>query len=133
MKRIAALDVGDRRIGFAVADPTATIVSHTGTLVRADDVESDLAAIADLLREYSVEKLVVGRPVHLSGQAGAQAHKIKGAAANIGGEALRKIAYEAEKAGKSEDMDSLADFISEVERQFTILKENMEEELDSSL
>ena len=76
MRRIAALDVGDRRIGYAVADPTATIVSHTGTLVRAGDVESDLVFIVDLLREYSVEKLVVGHPVHLSGQAGAQAQSV---------------------------------------------------------
>ena len=76
MRRIAALDVGDRRIGFAVADPTATIVSHTGTLVRADDARDDLTAIADLLREYSVEKLVVGQPVHLSGQVGDQAQSV---------------------------------------------------------
>jgi putative Holliday junction resolvase len=76
VNRIAALDVGDRRIGFAVADPTGTIVSYTGTLVRSGEGEGDLRAVADLVREYSVEKLVVGDPVHLSGEAGAQAEAV---------------------------------------------------------
>jgi putative Holliday junction resolvase len=93
VNRIAALDVGDRRIGYAVADPTGTIVSHTGTLVRSGDGERDLGDVAGLVREYSVEKLVVGHPVHLSGEAGAQAQAVdafvEGLAAHLAQAALR--------------------------------------------
>ncbi|MGQ9584092.1 MAG: Holliday junction resolvase RuvX [Anaerolineae bacterium] len=71
--RVAALDVGDRRIGFALADPTGTIVSRTGTLPRTGDEDADCEAVADLVREHSVATLVVGHPVHLSGRVGAQA------------------------------------------------------------
>ena len=50
--------------------------------------------------------------------AGEQAHAIKGAAAGIGGEALRKIAFEMEKAGKAGDIETLLSKIPELERGF---------------
>jgi PAS domain S-box-containing protein len=44
-----------------------------------------------------------------------QAHKMKGSAANVGGEALREIALELEKAGKARDMATVVRGISELE------------------
>ena len=37
-----------------------------------------------------------------------QAHSIRGAAANVGGEALRAVAYEMEKAGKTGHPEAVA-------------------------
>ena len=51
------------------------------------------------------------------------AHSIKGAAANIGGEALRHLAAEIEKACKDGQLDSVTDRCPELESQFDRLKE----------
>jgi signal transduction histidine kinase/DNA-binding response OmpR family regulator/HPt (histidine-containing phosphotransfer) domain-containing protein len=52
-----------------------------------------------------------------------QAHAIKGAAANIGGEALRAIAFEMEKAGRSGDIDRIRVMMPSLESGFEQLKQ----------
>ncbi len=52
-----------------------------------------------------------------------QAHKIKGSAANVGGEALKDVALEMEKAGKAGDLDGVVGRIPELELQTARLKE----------
>jgi len=52
-----------------------------------------------------------------------QAHTIKGAAANIGAEALRALAYEMEKKGKSGDLEAVRQNLVQLEMQFTQLKD----------
>jgi CheY-like chemotaxis protein len=61
-----------------------------------------------------------------SEEAGYQSHRIKGAAASIEGGALKALAYEMEKAGKSGDIDGLKKLFSELKNQFEILKKRME-------
>jgi PAS domain S-box-containing protein len=58
-----------------------------------------------------------------------QAHTIKGASANIGSEALRAIAYELEKLGKSGNLPGVRARIGELELQFARLREILEKEL----
>ena len=77
MTRIGALDVGERRIGFAVADPTGTIVSKTGAWERSSDPEEALRAIVAWVRDQEVGTLVVGHPLLLSGGAGEQARLVE--------------------------------------------------------
>jgi CheY-like chemotaxis protein/HPt (histidine-containing phosphotransfer) domain-containing protein len=55
-------------------------------------------------------------------QAGRQAHAIKGAAANVGAERLRKLALEMEKAGASGEVEKLRALMGELEAQFLQLK-----------
>jgi CheY-like chemotaxis protein/HPt (histidine-containing phosphotransfer) domain-containing protein len=54
-----------------------------------------------------------------------QAHTIKGASATVGGEALRALAFEMEKAGKAGDLGSMAAHMDDLEREFVRLKEAM--------
>jgi PAS domain S-box-containing protein len=58
-----------------------------------------------------------------------QAHTIKGAAANVGGEALRATAFEFEKNGRSSDLEFLRKLIVELELQFNRLREELEKEI----
>jgi HPt (histidine-containing phosphotransfer) domain-containing protein len=58
-----------------------------------------------------------------------QAHTIKGAAANIGGEALRGIAYELEKLGKSGDLLAVQERMGELEAQFARLRDVLAKEI----
>ncbi|HUJ69280.1 MAG TPA: response regulator, partial [Syntrophorhabdales bacterium] len=55
-------------------------------------------------------------------RAGDEAHTIKGAAANIGGEALREIAFEMEKAGRTKDTGKLRQMMPVLEKRFQELK-----------
>ena len=66
MKRMLGLDVGTRRTGVALSDPTGTLASPLTTLTRSDDALG-LEAITDLAREHGVEAIVVGLPVSLDG------------------------------------------------------------------
>ncbi len=53
-----------------------------------------------------------------AGSAGRQAHTIKGASANVGGEALYALAAEIEKAGRSGDWASAAARVEDLEHEF---------------
>ena len=72
--RIIALDVGDRRIGVAVSDPTGMLASPLTTLERGGGADMAAAdAVAALAREHSAGEIVVGIPYLMSGRAGYQA------------------------------------------------------------
>ena len=67
--RILAVDWGERRIGLAVSDPTGVIATALSTLTvrgRGDAVEQ-VAAVAV---EREAVRLVVGLPLHMSGERG---------------------------------------------------------------
>lgn len=70
-----ALDVGSKRIGIAVADPSASYALPVGTIERTE-LSADLARIAQYVAEYGVSDLVVGDPVTLSGERGPAAQKM---------------------------------------------------------
>ena len=70
--KILALDYGSARTGVAVSDPTATLARPLGVVERAG-TEAGLARLADLARTEGVERIVVGLPVTLRCERGAQA------------------------------------------------------------
>jgi putative Holliday junction resolvase len=73
--RYLGLDVGDRRIGVALSDETATLASGRETIVRVGR-RKDLARIARLVREQEVAEIVVGLPLNMDGTRGPQAQKV---------------------------------------------------------
>jgi putative Holliday junction resolvase len=72
--RIMGLDVGNRRIGVAVSDGLGLTAQPVLTLIRKKPRE-DLRSLARLARKYSCQEIVVGNPLHLSGDEGRQAAK----------------------------------------------------------
>jgi putative holliday junction resolvase len=73
--RYLGLDVGDRRIGVALSDESATLASGLLTLERVGP-RKDPKALAALVREHGVTEVVVGLPRRLDGAIGAQAQKV---------------------------------------------------------
>ncbi|NIQ81251.1 MAG: Holliday junction resolvase RuvX [Anaerolineae bacterium] len=71
-----ALDIGDRRIGVAVSDPSKTLATSLQVVRRRSD-EADVSAIASLVEEYDVEKIIVGHPLQMDGTAGEQARRVE--------------------------------------------------------
>lgn len=63
--------------------------------------------------------------------AGRKAHLIKGSASNVGGEAMRAVAYELEQAGKGGDLEVLAAGVDDLEREFLGLKDALQARGDS--
>ena len=63
-----ALDYGTARCGCALSDPTGTLVRPLSAVEPPDP-----AAIAGLVAEHDVDRVVVGLPTTLGGQEGAQA------------------------------------------------------------
>lgn len=72
---VLALDVGERRIGIAVSDPSGAFAFPHDTLVRTN-VRDDVAAIAAMARERAVRTIVVGDPLTMAGARGIAAEKI---------------------------------------------------------
>jgi putative holliday junction resolvase len=66
---VMALDVGSKRIGVAVADPSGTYALPVATIERKNK-RSDLATLREYLESYGVDELVVGDPLTLSGERG---------------------------------------------------------------
>jgi putative Holliday junction resolvase len=65
---ILGVDPGERRIGLAVADLETRIATPLEVVdARADDA---VARIADVVEQKGIARVVVGRPVGLSGRAG---------------------------------------------------------------
>jgi putative Holliday junction resolvase len=72
--RIMGLDVGDRRIGVAVSDPLGLTAQPVMTLVRTNR-RQDLKSLLRLIRRYDCAEIVVGNPLHMSGDQSPQAAK----------------------------------------------------------
>ncbi len=58
-----------------------------------------------------------------------QAHTIKGAAANIGGEVLRQTASALERAAEKRDFAKITSLMPELEKQYTVLRKVLEKEI----
>jgi putative Holliday junction resolvase len=76
MARVLALDHGSARCGCAVSDPSGTLAVPLPAIERPD-TKAGLAAIARLVEEREVERIVVGLPLTLSGEEGDQAREAR--------------------------------------------------------
>lgn len=74
--RIAALDVGERRIGLAISDSTLTVALGIGVYERKS-VDRDLEEIEKIVDQYGVEEIVIGIPKDMKGKVGKNGKKIE--------------------------------------------------------
>ena len=72
--KVVALDYGSARTGVAVSDPTGTIARPLGVVERAA-TDDGLAQVARIVRDEGAERVVVGLPLTLRGEHGAQARE----------------------------------------------------------
>jgi putative holliday junction resolvase len=75
--RLLGLDVGERRIGVAVADLETGSVAPLTTIRRARRIEDDAILVARLASEQRCGVLVVGLPLGINGSEGTQATKTR--------------------------------------------------------
>lgn len=72
--RLMGLDFGGRRIGIAVSDELGLTAQPVLTLSRKNP-KQDLKSLGRLLRKYSCTGIVLGHPLHMSGDISPQAVK----------------------------------------------------------
>ena len=72
--RVLALDYGAARTGVAVSDATGTVARPVCVVARAA-TEPGLDRLAELVAEHEAELVVVGLPLTLKGEHGAQARE----------------------------------------------------------
>jgi putative holliday junction resolvase len=112
--RVLALDHGTVRIGVAVCDPTGTLCTPLPVIE-----PPEAPAVASLVREREVERVVVGLPVHLSGEEGEQAALARAFAEELGAlldipvdtydeRLTSRMADASRRAGSKASRDSLA-------------------------
>jgi putative Holliday junction resolvase len=86
--RYLGLDLGSRRIGVAVSDELGLTAQPVLTLERRGsgpaNRREDLRSLARLCRRFSVAAIVVGNPLHLSGESSPRALKTQAFAAELG-------------------------------------------------
>ena len=68
--RVIGLDLGSRRIGVAVTDPSGTIASPHSVIERGSEPAVDHQAVAALVIELDAERVVVGLPISMGGGMG---------------------------------------------------------------
>jgi putative Holliday junction resolvase len=72
--KVLALDYGSARTGVAVSDPTGTLARPLEVVENASGA-AGLKHLAELAEREGVEQIVVGLPVTLRGERGAQAEE----------------------------------------------------------
>jgi putative Holliday junction resolvase len=73
--RILSLDHGSKRIGVAICDELGLTAQGLATIERKS-LKSDLEEISKFIREYNVEKIVIGFPKRLDGTEGIECEKV---------------------------------------------------------
>ena len=73
MSRILGVDLGERRVGLALADDEDSAARPLATVARGRDLDADADALRKVVDRHDVGEVVVGLPLEASGDDGAQA------------------------------------------------------------
>jgi putative pre-16S rRNA nuclease len=81
--RALGLDLGSKRIGVAVSDRSGTVATPLTVVHRTRSRRTDHDAIVRLVRDEEADVVVVGLPLHLSGEAGTAARAARAEAEQL--------------------------------------------------
>ncbi len=74
---ILGIDLGERRIGLALADDEGSRARPLTTVRRGANTRADVATLSRLIAEHDVAEIVVGLPLDASGIDGTQAARTR--------------------------------------------------------
>lgn len=81
MRRLG-FDIGERRIGVAVSDPSGRVATPL-TVLDARALARDAAPLRRLIEDYEPGELVVGLPLTMAGEEGPQAASVRATARRL--------------------------------------------------
>ncbi len=79
--RVLALDIGARRVGVAVSDPSGRVATPA-RIIDTRDLR-DAGVLQRLIQDYEPELLLVGLPLSLDGTEGPQARRVRAEASAL--------------------------------------------------
>jgi putative holliday junction resolvase len=110
--RVVGIDLGERRIGLAISDPTATIARPLKTIDRgssdADAVERLRAAVSELSDEEPVGRIVIGLPTRLDGSDNLQTPRVRKMVALLTAQLAIPVVLQDERLSSHEAEERLA-------------------------
>jgi len=112
--------------------PSLLIFDRAGMMTRLVDDDDLLRVVVNGFLEDIPRRIAALKGYLETGDvSGAehQAHTIKGSSANVGGERLREVAFEMEKAIRAGDLSAAGRLMTEMEAQFDMLNQVMIKEL----
>jgi putative Holliday junction resolvase len=111
--RVVALDVGERRIGLAISDPSGTIATPLRTLTRRGSIASvakmlavELAALPS--EDEAVDAVVIGLPKRLDGRDTDQTPRVRALASALTAQLSIPIVFQDERLTSREAESRLA-------------------------
>jgi putative Holliday junction resolvase len=115
MSRVMALDYGEVRCGVALSDPSGTLATPMPVVERAG-TKKGLGRLSELVAANGVIRIVVGLPLTLAGDEGAQAAETREFAERLGRRVSvpielydeRLTTVQADRSGGTADADSRA-------------------------
>jgi putative Holliday junction resolvase len=99
--RILALDVGKKRIGLAVSDELSITAQGIPTLHRTR-IRDDLKNLAEIIRQRNIGRLLVGRPLHMSGDVSRQSEYTREFAERLAEQVKLPVVYWDERLTSAE-------------------------------
>lgn len=81
-RRILAVDYGRKRIGLAISDELCVTARPLAVLNRKNR-ETDLKKLRQICADYEISRVIVGNPLHITGEAGEMADEASGFAARL--------------------------------------------------
>lgn len=99
--RLLGLDVGTRRIGVALSDPTG-MIAQSLTVIPRRSWSQVLDAIAALVHTHQVEGIVVGLPLHMDAEEGEAASAARAFAGRLRGAVAVPVVLEDERLSTAE-------------------------------
>lgn len=111
--RVLGIDFGERRIGLALSDPTATIARPWQTLERRGSDEAVVAEVADLIRRLAADDdglatIVLGLPSRLDGSPDAITERVRVFAGALRARVAQPIVFQDERLSSHEAERRLA-------------------------
>ena len=116
---------------FPSTEGERPVFDRAGVLQRMLDDHELATMVMEVFLEDMPRQMQILRKLLQAGDAhdcGRQAHAIKGATANVGGERLRKVALEMEQAAEAGDMNAVQACMVELEAEFVLLRDAMKVE-----
>jgi putative Holliday junction resolvase len=104
--RILGIDFGTRRVGAAVSDPRRKIATPLEVYERRDPLQ-DARHYRGLVEEHDVDLIVVGLPMHTSGQEGTSAKQARSWGSWIAKETGLTVVYHDERFSTVDAEDRL--------------------------
>jgi len=90
------LDIGDKRIGIAIADPLGITAAGLETIERKNS-KIDVEKVKDVAERHGATQIVVGLPLNMDGTSGEQADKVRSFASKLARATGLPVVYEDER------------------------------------